>query len=1458
MTLSQPLRTTKGLRFYRWLIGISLCFVFFGTLNTELQAQNNPPLIDTLTACTEPMTPVNICHNFIDPDGDNTMMVDGHTTFNCSLNFLSDTCVRYTPLPGFIGTDTIFLDICDDVEPPACSVSVVVVYIGCLPPQAQDDNVTISEASAVINGEAIEEETPEGAIVIDPTINDNGICSGLVIPFILDPPENGLAEVYDDTEISYQPYDGFFGYDTLRYITCNDCPLCDTATVVIQVVDPVAPCETDIFTCVGTFTSTNICPTFCELEVDDIVSIEASAVNGTIDPVVDGCAQYIPSPESTLGDDIVTFIATDIAGNEETVLAYLTIDVACGTNAPVATDDNANTAPASSVVIEVLLNDYDADGQPISVTEVTDPPNGTVVLDPITNSMIYTPTPGFVGIDAFTYTICDDTGLCDEATVTIQVQDDCLGNYEYCTEAFTPVIICVDFCDEAISEDGLAIVDAGTTFDCSLTVLNDTCLQYMPLPGFLGTDLVTMIGCDAAGVCDTAYATVNVGCFAPTANDDAAVIDLGEAADATLDVLANDVEQCGNDLSTVLTSTPANGIATLNENGILTYTPSLGFSGTESFTYQVCTACDETLCDEATVTIEVLGSENLAPIAMDDEFEVPIDGNLLGNIAFNDIDPNPDDELTITILEEPLGELTLNDNGSIGYFPPAGFIGTDTFDYIICDDGVPPLCDTATVTILVGEGLPPVAMPDTAFTQINTAVYIFIASNDVDIDTDLVDLTFTLLDPPAFGEVIIDGIQATYTPNPEYNGMDGFTYVVCDPLGLCDTTTVTIIIQEGPDAQPDIFYTNQDESVIIDPLSNDGGVDLTITEVGDPLNGTIIDNGDGTLTYTPNEGYLGPDYFSYIICDDNGNCSETFINVTVFSTGTNLPPTALNDIYYTNPGFPIDLMPMLNDSDPEGEELTITEMGDPSSGTLATIGDNITFVPEADFEGVVEILYTVCDPEAQCDEATIVIYIGTTGQVNQPPVAGNDSGVTNIDTPVVIDVLSNDGDPNTDDELSVTYTTIPANGTMFFSDGSYTYTPFPGFEGTDYVFYVLCDDGVPVLCDTAYVAITVLGDAPLSIEIETMEDTDIEFCLDEYLDVLPIEQIDTIIISSIPANGSPYFLDQDGCLAYSPDLNYNGGDFFVLQICNEAGECITVNVSVTVLPESDNPIAIDDSASGQVDEPITIDVVANDENPDGGDLLVVNITEPMNGTVLINEDGTLEYIPDAGFVGQDTFSYTITNSLGLVDAAMVIVTITEGPDYPDDMEIDAVYDSYFTDPDTPLNIEVLGNDIYPEEYAEDVVITFISDPEFGTLVYDTLENVYTYFPNGEQVTDVFDYTLCIGDQCDTAQVIVVSEIPDSEECEIIVPTGISPNGDGMNDYLIINGVECFNTVDMQVFNRWGDMVYTDNNYQNSNPWTGYYSRNYQFLPSGTYFYILILNEGLEDEEKHTGYIELRR
>jgi len=296
----------------------------------------------------------------------------------------------------------------------------------------------------------------------------------------------------------------------------------------------------------------------------------------------------------------------------------------------------------------------------------------------------------------------------------------------------------------------------------------------------------------------------------------------------------------------------------------------------------------------------------------------------------------------------------------------------------------------------------PVAVDDDAVTDEDTSVVIDVLANDSDPDGDDLEV-ISATSPNGTVEINPDG-TLTFTPDQDFNGPTTIEYTVSDGNGGTDTATVSVEVtpvNDDPVAGDDDATTAEDTPVVIDVLGNDTDVDgdsLTVIDFTDPANGTVIDNGDGTFTYTPDPDYNGPDSFTYTVSDGNGGTDTATVNIDV--TPVNDDPVAEDDSAKTPINTPVVIAVLANDSDVDGDPLTVISATSPDGTVDINPDGTITFTPDTDFFGETTIDYTISDGNGGTDSAVVTLLV-------------NDGIVSGTDGDDLIDV-NYTGDPEGD------------------------------------------------------------------------------------------------------------------------------------------------------------------------------------------------------------------------------------------------------------------------------------------------------------------------------------------------------------------------------------------------------------------------------------------------------------
>ncbi|MGI0034556.1 MAG: Ig-like domain-containing protein, partial [Nitrososphaera sp.] len=211
----------------------------------------------------------------------------------------------------------------------------------------------------------------------------------------------------------------------------------------------------------------------------------------------------------------------------------------------------------------------------------------------------------------------------------------------------------------------------------------------------------------------------------------------------------------------------------------------------------------------------------------------------------------------------------------------------------------------------------------------------------------------------------------------------------------------------APVASNDWGWTYKNTSKKTNALSNDSDLDgdtLTITSATDPSKGSATNNGDGTITYMPDMNFVGTDSYQYIISDGKGGTDTASVTIQVRDTTTNNPPNAVNDSTGTTKNTQVTTNVLSNDSDPDGDTLTITSVTNPPHGSaVKNSGGTVTYTPDTGFVGTDSYQYTISDGAAT-DTATVTVSVSDPAP---PPPTGSDCS----DMPVknMRGVVFNDG-----------------------------------------------------------------------------------------------------------------------------------------------------------------------------------------------------------------------------------------------------------------------------------------------------------------------------------------------------------------------------------------------------------------------------------------------------------------
>ncbi|GAA0871816.1 hypothetical protein GCM10009117_09620 [Gangjinia marincola] len=1169
---------------------------------------------------------------------------------------------------------------------------------------------------------------------------------------------------------------------------------------------------------------------------------------------------------------IIVFVDTDGDGNDDSTDP--------NPNDAVANDDFTNGAAQTAKIVDVLLNDdflANSDPNNQGTTEITvlatSTASGSITIDNNTGEIIYVAPLSEIGAQpTIDYRVTNiDTGVFAEATLTISVNVDTDGDGNPDDSDDNPNAAVANddnanatpevtkLVDVLLNDDFLANSDdnnLGTTVITDLgsgsaagtiDIDNDTGeVAYTPTIGEENTGNITIdyrVENVETGVFDTATIIFNVGerdtdgDGAPdsidlnpnsaVAQDDFATVQ--PLNPSTIDILLND-DYLGNDdtenvgttdvsLDPAGTTTAQGDIEFDDTTGELTYTALPVEENTIVIVaYEVCNT-QTNVCATAVVEITV-GLEDT-------------DGD--GNPDGTDQNPNEavaeDDLATASPLVTAAVDVLLNDDFLSNTNP------NNQGDTQITDLGTGSAQGNITILNDIGEIL---YVPLTS--EVNTTVCIdYQVTNALTGVFATATLCFDVV--PANPDTDGDGNPDDTDPNPN-QAIANDDFMNTD-VGV--ETTIDILANDN-------FLPN-------DSPINVGTTEITDLGTGDATGTISFNNDTGEFTYTaPNDEDGSVVTVDYQVCNIDTNVCATatiFITVGVIDTdGDGNPddndpnptdPVAQDDTIDVEAGDSVTADILANDDfldndDPINVGTTdITDLETGSAGGTVTFNNNtgeITYeslFSEANL--TVTVNYQVCNTETNiCATATIFINVQDTGGGANDPIAVDDT-VTNqtVGDDVVVNVLANDSDPDGDlAENTVNITTAGATDTD--SDGDN---------------------------DTLVVA----GQGTWAVDDSTGETT------------------------------------------FTPEAGYEGDPTpITYNVSDEAGNTSN-QATVTIDYNNDggganDPIAVDDTVTNQtVGDDVVVNVLANDSDPDG-DLAenTVNITtagatdtdsDGDNDALVVAGQGTwtvddstgeITFTPEAGYEGDPTpITYNVSDEAGNTsnEAAVTIDYDNDGGGGSNDPIAvdDNVTDQTIGD---VVVVDVLENDSDPDgdldERTVEITTTGATDSDNdgdndslvitgeGTWSVDDESGEITFTPQGGFLDDPTSITYTVsdeeGNESNEATVSIDYDNDNIDNLEVRVFNVITPNMDGENDFFLIENIENF-TNDVQIYNRWGVLVYDANGYNNSSVRFDGVSdgratlNEGDELPVGTYFY-LINYSGNNLSDQLSGYLYLTR
>jgi VCBS repeat-containing protein len=816
---------------------------------------------------------------------------------------------------------------------------------------------------------------------------------------------------------------------------------------------------------------------------------------------------------------------------------------------------------------------------------------------------------------------------------------------------------------------------------------------------------------------------------------------------------------------------------------------------------------------------------NQPPVANDDAYTVAEDGTLnqaAPGVLGNDTDPDAD-PLTAVLVSGPshASSFTLNTDGSFTYEHDGSETTPDTFTYKANDGSSSSNTATVTITVTPVDDSPTAVDDAATVAEDSGANAIDVLANDTDPDGGAISVASVT--QPVNGTVAITGggTGLTYTPNANYcntppgTALDTFTYTLSPGS---DTATVTVTVNcadDSPTAVNDAATVAEDSganpiNVQANDTDPDGGTN-TITAVTQPANGAVvITNGGADLTYTPNANYCNTppgttlDAFTYTLSPGG-----TMATVTVTVTCVDDNPVAVMDAATVAEDSGANTINVLaNDTDIDAGPISITSVTQPANGAVVITngGADLTYAPGANY----------CNNPPGTTPDTFTYTLSPGGSTATVSVT-----VTCVNDGPSIDLDANDDQGTTGSDFAVTFT--EGDAAKLIQDP--------------------LDATVADIDNTTLASLTVTITNLLDAEDETLSadvtGTSITANYVAATGVLTLTGPDTLANFEAVLRTVRYLNTDNAPDATPREIHFVAND--------GTADGNTAVSTVTMVPVDTSPTAVDDAATVNEDSGAnSIDVLANDTDPDGGAISVASVTQPTHGTVAITGGGTgLTYTPNANYCnsvsgGPDTFTYTLSPGNS---TATVSVTVTCVDDNPT-----AVADAATVVEDSTNNpIDVLANDTDPDGGTKLVTAVNTAGTN-GTVSIVPGGTGVTYTPNANYcntqpggTADTFTYTITGGS---TATVSVTVTCVDDDPVAVADAATVVEDSSGnilnvlANDTDVDGGAISIQSVTQpangSVTNNTTNVTYTPNpNYCNNPPGTALDTFTYTLTPGGS-------------------------
>ncbi|MFA0262585.1 tandem-95 repeat protein [Vibrio cyclitrophicus] len=1033
-----------------------------------------------------------------------------------------------------------------------------------------------------------------------------------------------------------------------------------------------------------------------------VESVNYEGTDGVFTDNGDGTYTFAPN-ENFNGNVDLTY---DVSDGTDVVSANIDVQVVPINDVPVAGTTAYSVEEDGSITLsdtQLLANSSDVEGE-VFVSDVSYSGTDGVFTDNGDGTYTFAPNENFNGDISLDVSVMDEDGATAETTAgidVIAVNDlPVAGSTTYSVDEDNVITISEAqlIANSSDIEGDVSVSDVSYSgADGIFTDNGDGTYSFAANENFNGNiNLdVTVIDDDGATAQTTAGIDVIAVNDAPVSGDLAYSVD--EDGSITLSqeqLLAQASDLDGDDLTAANLTAGDNATVTANDDGSFTITPDADFNGDIDLSFDLSDGT-ETVVATADLTVNPV---NDIAVVEDVAYTIEEDGSLTFTdeqllAGASDIDG---DELSVADVSYTGAEGVFTDNGDGTYTfaPNENFNGEVSLDFSV-SDGTETVDANIDVTVTDVNDAPVAGATSYQMNEDGTITLspeqLIANSSDVDGEVSLESVTYSGSD----GSLVQnDNGSVTFTPSENFNGDISLDVVVTDDDGATATTTAGIevlAVNDGPESEEVELTTAEDSTILITQdmlLAQATDIDNTVDELSasglqiDPSLGELLDNEDGTWSFTPNENFNGDVPMTFNVSDGQETISvDGNIDVTPVNDAPEAPMIEMQGeedvVMVIDPAYIADQVTDLDGDEISIESITVRA---PANATLTQQPDGMYhLVTTQDFNGLVELGYQATDGEEVVDGSLNVDVI----PVNDAPFnVGNAMMTTNEDGAFTFDagdLMNLFGDIDTAD--LVVSRIITADGedggeVTDNGDGTWTFTPTGDFAGVSDLQVVVSDGEFETVLDVP-VYVRPAADGAV---ISTDHDGPLVFGEDETghlgLNVGLVDDSETL--SNLVMTGFPVgFEVTDGVNTVMITEPGQYIDLFDWDISNIQmtppedfhGEFF-VTVSATTVDYGDEPEAFEDGIDSGDFETLAGDSIiltaddliglAENVNADSDDeVKLVHLADRSQGEIVDNGDGTWTFTPASGFTGEADIAYVIDKD-GVLHDEQTGVVVKEG------------------------------------------------------------------------------------------------------------------------------------------------------------------------------------------------------